>query len=141
LTESFVHPLSLPELEKEMSGLRSGLTQIGAEVEFQKTQPVMAGDRFLPVTREFLSTASGKVEALDKLYSEVKWKFAQTVKHFGEDFTQIDEFFAIFDQFLSSFTDARLENEGMRRRKEDEERKQTTVINSFRLLTKQLIEF
>jgi len=57
----------------------------------------------------------------------MNFQFSQTVNFFGEDYTQIDEFFSIFDQFLSSFSEARAENESLRRRKEDEGKKQATV--------------
>jgi len=69
---------SLAELEKEMTGLKSGLVQINAEVEFQRRQALVVGDRYLSVTREFLSTAGGKVESLEKLFSEMKWKVRTT---------------------------------------------------------------
>lgn len=47
------------------------------------------------------------------------------MKHFGEDAgkMQPDEFFGVFDQFLQAFTEARQENENIRRRKEEEERR------------------
>ena len=64
-----------------MSGLKQGLIQINAEVEFQRTQPLVVGDRYLSVAREFLSTAGGKVESLEKLFSEMKWKVS---KYFGK---------------------------------------------------------
>jgi dishevelled associated activator of morphogenesis len=49
------------------------------------------------------------------------------VKFFGEDYTQIDEFFSIFDQFLNSFLEAKAENESLRKRREEEGKKVTTV--------------
>ncbi len=47
------------------------------------------------------------------------------MKHFGEDATRMqpDEFFGIFDQFLQAFSEAKQDNENMRRRKEEEERR------------------
>lgn len=71
-------------------------------------------------------------------------QFDKAVKHFGEDAgkMQPDEFFGIFDQFLQAFTEARQENENIRRRKEEEERRarmEAQVRNSpcslFRLRT------
>lgn len=52
-------------------------------------------------------------------------QFLRAVKHFGEDASKIqpDEFFGIFDQFLQSFSEARQENENIRKRKEEEERR------------------
>lgn len=47
------------------------------------------------------------------------------VKHFGEDpsHLQPDEFFTIFDTFLTSFNEARQDNETFRRKREDEEKR------------------
>ncbi len=47
------------------------------------------------------------------------------MKSFGEDPQKIqpDEFFGMFDQFITSFNDARVENERFRKQKEDEERR------------------
>lgn len=47
------------------------------------------------------------------------------MKHFGEEAGKIqpDEFFGIFDQFLQAVSDAKQENENMRRKKEEEERR------------------
>lgn len=63
-------------------------------------------------------------------------QFLRAVKHFGEDASKIqpDEFFGIFDQFLQSFSEARQENENMRKRKEEEERRakmEAQVCKSF----------
>lgn len=63
-------------------------------------------------------------------------QFLRAVKHFGEDASKIqpDEFFGIFDQFLQSFSEARQENENMRKRKEEEERRakmEAQVCESF----------
>lgn len=63
-------------------------------------------------------------------------QFLRAVKHFGEDASKIqpDEFFGIFDQFLQSFSEARQENENMRKRKEEEERRakmEAQVCHSF----------
>ena len=51
-------------------------------------------------------------------------QFSKAVKYFGEDTDKMqpDEFFGIFDQFLQAVTEAKQENENMRRRKEEKER-------------------
>ncbi|KAK7904009.1 hypothetical protein WMY93_016616 [Mugilogobius chulae] len=51
--------------------------------------------------------------------------FAKALKHFGEDpsAVQPDEFFGIFDTFMTSFSDAKQDNENMIKRKEEEERR------------------
>ncbi len=47
------------------------------------------------------------------------------MRSFGEDpqKMQPDEFFGMFDQFVTSFHDARVENERFRKQKEEEERR------------------
>ena len=52
-------------------------------------------------------------------------QYNKSLKHFGEEEgrMQPDEFFGIFDTFLQSFGEARLDLENMQRRKEEEERR------------------
>lgn len=52
-------------------------------------------------------------------------QFTKAVKHFGEEAGKIqpDEFFGIFDQFLQAVSEAKQENENMRKKKEEEERR------------------
>lgn len=52
-------------------------------------------------------------------------RFERAVRLFGEDpnNTQPDEFFGVFDSFLSSFAEARHDNENMKRRHEEEEKR------------------
>lgn len=47
------------------------------------------------------------------------------VRLFGEDYTntQPDDFFGIFDTFLTAFFEARQDNENMRKRQEEEEKR------------------
>ena len=47
------------------------------------------------------------------------------MKSFGEDpqKMQPDEFFGMFDQFVASFNDARVENQKFRKQKEEEEKR------------------
>lgn len=47
------------------------------------------------------------------------------MKHFGEDPSKLqpDEFFGIFDTFLTAFSEAQQDNENMARRKEEEEKR------------------
>ena len=65
------------------------------------------------------------------------------VKSFGEDPKQMqpDEFFGVFDMFLNSFTDARLENDRIKRVKEEEEKRakmEEKVRPSFFIWVKEL---
>lgn len=52
-------------------------------------------------------------------------RFERAVRLFGEDpaTAQPDEFFGIFDTFLNAFTEARQDNENMRKRQEEEEKR------------------
>lgn len=52
-------------------------------------------------------------------------KLEKALKHFGEDLSKLqpDEFFGIFDSFLTSFNEAKQDNENLARRKEEEERR------------------
>lgn len=48
----------------------------------------------------------------------------RALRHFGEDSSkEPDEFFGIFDSFLSAFSEARQANEHMARSKEEEKRR------------------
>lgn len=53
-------------------------------------------------------------------------QFDKVCKSFGEDpkKSQPDEFFGVFDLFLQSFTDARLENERFKKQKEEEKKRE-----------------
>lgn len=52
-------------------------------------------------------------------------KLEKALRHFGEDLTKLqpDEFFGIFDSFLTAFYEAKQDNENLARRKEEEERR------------------
>lgn len=52
-------------------------------------------------------------------------KFVKALRHFGEDVSKLqpDEFFGIFDNFLTAFSEAKQDNKNMARRKEEEERR------------------
>ncbi|XP_072345296.1 disheveled-associated activator of morphogenesis 1 isoform X2 [Scyliorhinus torazame] len=117
--------VNLIELEKEFNGLRSGLKCVENELEYQKSQPVQSGDKFVSVVSQFITVASFSFSDAEDLLLEAKELFNKAVKHFGEETGKIqpDEFFGIFDQFLQAFAEAKQENENMRRRKEEEERR------------------
>uniref|UniRef100_A0A8B9R7C8 Disheveled-associated activator of morphogenesis 1 n=1 Tax=Astyanax mexicanus TaxID=7994 RepID=A0A8B9R7C8_ASTMX len=117
--------VNMTELEKEINNLRSGLKSVESELDFQKKRPQEVGDKFVSVVSQFVTLASFSFSDVEDSLNEAKELFEKAVKHFGEDSgkMQPDEFFGIFDQFLQSFTEARQENENMRRRKEEEERR------------------
>ncbi|GFS32251.1 disheveled-associated activator of morphogenesis 1 [Trichonephila inaurata madagascariensis] len=96
-----------------------------AELEFHRSQPPQHGDKFVPVMKEFITTATYRFSELEDTFQEMKQRYDQVVKHFGEDpsHLQPDEFFAIFDTFLTSFNEARQDNETFRRKREDDEKR------------------
>ncbi|KAI7800302.1 disheveled-associated activator of morphogenesis 1b isoform X2 [Triplophysa rosa] len=117
--------VNMTELEKEINNLRSGLKSVESELEYQSKSPQQYGDKFVSVVSQFITVASFSFSDVEDSLSEAKELFLKAVKHFGEDAgkMQPDEFFGIFDQFLQSFSEARQENENLRRRKEEEERR------------------
>ncbi|KAG7461289.1 hypothetical protein MATL_G00208490 [Megalops atlanticus] len=117
--------VNMTELEKEIGVLRSGLKNVENELEHQKKCPQAPGDKFVSVVSQFVTVAGFSFSDLEDSLLEAKELFQKALKHFGEDPArmQADEFFGIFDQFLQSFAEAKLENESIRRRKEEEERR------------------
>ncbi|KAJ8288982.1 hypothetical protein COCON_G00016410 [Conger conger] len=117
--------VNMTELEKDMNNLRSGLKNVESELEFQKGRPQQSGDKFVSVVSQFITVASFSFSDVEDSLQEAKELFEKAVKHFGEDSTRMqpDEFFGIFEQFLQSFSEAKQDNENIRRRKEEEEKR------------------
>ncbi|XP_001947056.2 disheveled-associated activator of morphogenesis 1 isoform X1 [Acyrthosiphon pisum] len=117
--------VSLAELEKDMSQLRNNLKEVEREIEFQRVQPAVPGDMFLPVMKEFLTTATCKFSELEDLFQDMKTRFDRAVRLFGEDNSTIqpDDFFAIFDSFLTALYEARQDNSSVKKRREEEEKR------------------
>ncbi|XP_063803453.1 disheveled-associated activator of morphogenesis 1 isoform X2 [Pseudophryne corroboree] len=117
--------VNLTELDKEISTLRNGLKAVESELEYQKTQPSLPGDKFVSVVSQFITVAGFSFSDVEDLLTESKELFVKSAKHFGEEANKIqpDEFFGIFDQFLQAFSEAKQENENIRKRKEEEERR------------------
>jgi len=116
--------VNMKELEKDMTQLRSGMKECGREVEFYRGQPVTNGDRYLPVMKEFMTMASVRLAELEDLFVDMKARFDRVCRMFCEDptTTQSDEFFGIFDNFITTFADARMDNENIKKKKEEEEK-------------------
>lgn len=116
--------VNMKELEKDMTGLRAGMKECGREVEFWRGQAVSPGDRYLPVMREFLAVASVRLAELEDLFTDMKARFDRVCRMFCEDptTTQSDEFFGIFDHFITSFAEAKMDNENIKKKKEEEEK-------------------
>lgn len=81
--------VSLAELEKDMSQLRNNLKEVEREIEFQRVQPAVPGDMFLPVMKEFLTTATCKFSELEDLFQDMK--------------TRVSITFLIYLYFLSTY--------------------------------------
>ncbi|XP_055684371.1 disheveled-associated activator of morphogenesis 1 isoform X1 [Lutzomyia longipalpis] len=118
--------VSLGEMDKDISMLRSGLAEVTREIEFQRSSgSPQSGDRFLPVMCEFHAQATVRLAELEDKFQDMKTRFDRAVRLFGEDgaVVQPDEFFGIFDAFLIAFTEARQDNENFKRRQEEEEKR------------------
>ncbi|XP_077320533.1 disheveled-associated activator of morphogenesis 1 isoform X2 [Lithobates pipiens] len=115
----------MSELEKEVGNLRNGLKAVEAELEYQKTQTSVPGDKFVSVVSQFITVAGFSFSDVEDLLAESKELYVKAAKHFGEETNKIqpDEFFGIFDQFLQALSEAKQENENLRKRKEEEERR------------------
>lgn len=116
--------VNMKELEKDMAMLRNGMKEVGREVEFFRTQTPLNGDRYLPVMKEFVSGASVRLAELEDLFVDMKARFDRVCKLFCEDpaTSQSDEFFGVFDIYITTLTEARAENDNIRRKKEEEEK-------------------
>lgn len=66
--------MSLAELDKEMSQLRSGLRAVEKELEFHRTQghAATAADRFVPAVKEFLASATYRFSDLEDKFQDMK---------------------------------------------------------------------
>uniref|UniRef100_A0A672QK26 Dishevelled associated activator of morphosis 1 n=1 Tax=Sinocyclocheilus grahami TaxID=75366 RepID=A0A672QK26_SINGR len=117
--------VNMTELEKDINNLRTGLKSVETELEYQKSQPQTYGDKFVSVVSQFITVAGFSFSEVEDSLQDAKDLFEKAVKHFGEDATRMqpEEFFGIFDQFLQAFSEAKQDNENMRRRKEEEERR------------------
>lgn len=118
--------VNMTELEKEIGNLRSGLKLVEAELQYQQAQSSQGPlDKFIPVVSQFITVATFSFSEVEELLNEAKELFAKALRHFGEDSSnmQPDEFFGIFDSFMTSFSDAKRDNDNMIKRKEEEEKR------------------
>ncbi|KAL1455142.1 hypothetical protein WDU94_009258 [Cyamophila willieti] len=117
--------VSMKELECDMTQLRNNLKEVSREIEFQRVQPLVPGDRFLPVMKEFLTSATCRLSEIEDLFQDMKTRFDRAVRLFGEDNSSIqpEDFFVIFDTFLTTLHEAKLDNENMKRKREEEEKR------------------
>ncbi|KAK1893779.1 Disheveled-associated activator of morphogenesis 1 [Dissostichus eleginoides] len=108
--------VNMTELEKDIGKLRSGLKNVEAGPQ----------DRFVPMVSQFITVASFSFSDVEDSLSEAKQVFGKALVRFGEDTSnmQPDQFFGIFNTFLTAYSEAQQDNENMARRKEEEERRE-----------------
>ena len=102
----------------------STISNCNSQVEFYRGQVVTPGDRYLVVMREFMAMASVRLAELEDLFTDMKARFDRVCRMFCEDptTTQSDEFFGIFDHFITSFSEAKMDNDNAKKKKEEEEK-------------------
>uniref|UniRef100_A0A672YTB9 Disheveled-associated activator of morphogenesis 1-like n=1 Tax=Sphaeramia orbicularis TaxID=375764 RepID=A0A672YTB9_9TELE len=118
--------INMTVLEKEIGNLRSGLKSVEAELQYQQTQSSQGPvDKFISVVGQFITVATFSFADVEESLSEAKELFEKALRHFGEDSSkqQPEEFFGIFDTFITAFSEAKQDNENMIRRKEEEEKR------------------
>uniref|UniRef100_A0A3Q1CUX8 Disheveled-associated activator of morphogenesis 1 n=1 Tax=Amphiprion ocellaris TaxID=80972 RepID=A0A3Q1CUX8_AMPOC len=116
---------NMAELEKDINILRSGLKSVEAELQYQQAQSSQSPvDKFVPVLSQFITVASFRFSDIEESLSEAKELFAKALRHFAEDSYMLpDQFFGIFNNFLTAFSEAKLDNYNIARRKEEEDRR------------------
>lgn len=118
--------VNMTELQKDINNLRSGLKSVEAELKYQQAQSSHGpADKFVPVLSQFITVASFSFSDVEESLNEAKDLYGKALRHFGEVSSNLqpDEFFGIFDTFLTAFSEAKQDNENMARRKEEEERR------------------
>ena len=55
-----------------MSQLRNGMKEVERELEFFRTQPAAAGDRYLAVMKEFATKTAVRLAELEDLFIDMK---------------------------------------------------------------------
>nr|KAG5696961.1 hypothetical protein BaRGS_008423 [Batillaria attramentaria] len=118
--------VNFKDLDQEINSLRKGLQDIEKEVEYFKNKFASTpGDRFVTVMQDFCTVVSYSFTEVEEAYAEMKQKYDSVLKAFCEDSKQVqpDVFFGIFDTFLTSFGDAKCENDKMKKQKEEEEKR------------------
>lgn len=115
--------VNLTELENDIGNLRSSLKSVEAELQHQQSQPSLGSvDKFIPVVSQFITVAAFSFSEVEESLNEAKELFQKALRHFGEDSSKMqpEEFFGIFDTFMTSFSEAKQDNENTIKRKEEE---------------------
>lgn len=131
----------MKELEVEINQLRKGLKEIEKEIEFHKnrTDSGSNGSKLVSELSNFYNPASYNFSEMEETFKESKEKFEKAAKFYGEDpnTTAVEEFFAVFDQFLTSFMHAHTDNK--RFREEEKRRAQMELLAEQRRKSKSKI--
>ncbi|XP_062616662.1 disheveled-associated activator of morphogenesis 1-like [Saccostrea cucullata] len=118
--------VSMSELDKDIGDIKSGLDSIEKELKFFDNTGEMNSRKFVSVMTNFHNLASYNFSEMEEAKGEIKKKFDSVCEFFGEDPAQNkpEDFFGILDSFLAAMSDAKAENERIKRQKEEEEKRQ-----------------
>lgn len=113
----------MEEVEADLNILRDGFKLIKSELNYHKSLPTPPPpeDRFVSVMEEFMLVSAYNFSELEDVVVEMKHAFNEVTVYFAEGKAKPEIFFGVFDQFLTSFREARLDNERFRKRREKEE--------------------
>ncbi|XP_038047019.1 disheveled-associated activator of morphogenesis 1-A-like [Patiria miniata] len=118
--------VNMVELEKDISVIGGGLKEVEKELDYQRNRPnAEKGDKFISVMSDFKTVASISFSKITEIQAQAKEKIAKCIKQFGEDpaKTTAEEFFSTFDSFIQAFIEAKIDNENMRKKQEEEEKR------------------
>ncbi|KAJ8308329.1 hypothetical protein KUTeg_013203 [Tegillarca granosa] len=118
--------VNITELDKEIEVLKSGITSIENELKFFEGQMLDRKDRFVTVMTDFIAVASYNFSEVEENRAEMYQKYETILQTFGENidqYKQPDEFFGIFDNFMTSLVEAQAENERIKKQREEEEKR------------------
>lgn len=118
--------VNLGELEKDLNILRDGLKSLETELAYQRNRTSQdRGDKFVSVMGDFKTVSSISFSKLNDLLEDAKERYNKVCKLFGEDPSKmtLEEFFQIFDVFIQSFSEAKLDNINIRKKREEEEKR------------------
>ncbi|XP_014663901.1 PREDICTED: disheveled-associated activator of morphogenesis 1-like isoform X2 [Priapulus caudatus] len=117
--------VNLTELEKDLHILRIGFKDLEKELDFHRNRPREHGDKFLPVVSEFIKVVAFNLSDLEDACQDMKQWYERVCKLFGESSKsmQPDELFGIFDQFLVSASDAKVDMDTYKKKQAEEEKR------------------
>ncbi|KAG1474349.1 hypothetical protein G6F56_000414 [Rhizopus delemar] len=118
--------VTIQDLIKDYNELRVGLQTLIHEIEchYGPDYEAEEGDNFASVMNKFRDRAIEKFDLLEVRYTSMDIAYKDVVSYFGEDPSNMkpDEFFGIFQTFLSSWKRAKSDIELQRKKKEQAEK-------------------